>query len=265
MTDAILRLSPEILTAIADRLRGMADDDPWPRLLLQTIAGQKVAVDDLENLRGTGVSPRGLAAVCDTAAAANRRAGDAFDRSQLVLSGPEAEGVPTRATEAVVAELIESARRSIVFVTYSIWDGKTLFARLAERMTADHSLSVRLFLNIERPRHDTSTCDDIVARFKDNFLRRHWPTSACLPEVFYDPRALDPSPALSGRLHAKCIIVDSARLLVTSANLSDAAQTRNIEMGMLTEDVAIVKRAVDYFGGLAANGALEPLFRSVGE
>jgi phosphatidylserine/phosphatidylglycerophosphate/cardiolipin synthase-like enzyme len=37
-------------------------------------------------------------------------------------------------------------------------------------------------------------------------------------------------------LHAKCIVVDEERTLITSANFTERGQTRNIEAGVLIED-----------------------------
>jgi phosphatidylserine/phosphatidylglycerophosphate/cardiolipin synthase-like enzyme len=37
-------------------------------------------------------------------------------------------------------------------------------------------------------------------------------------------------------LHAKCVVVDERWSLVTSANFTNRAQTRNIELGVLIDD-----------------------------
>ena len=56
-----------------------------------------------------------------------------------------------------------------------------------------------------------------------------WP-GASKPAVYYDPRSLDPS-GPTGVLHAKAVVVDGEAVFVTSANLTEAALDRNIELG----------------------------------
>ncbi|NCX99490.1 MAG: phospholipase, partial [Planctomycetia bacterium] len=59
-------------------------------------------------------------------------------------------------------------------------------------------------------------------------------------------------------LHAKCVIVDRGRALVTSANFTDAAQRKNIEVGVDIRYPLAVARLADYFLGLCASGAFSP-------
>lgn len=56
---------------------------------------------------------------------------------------------------------------------------------------------------------------------------------------------LDPSARAS--LHAKCVIADRRTALVTSANFTEAAQTKNIEAGVLLTYEPFVKRIPEYF------------------
>jgi phosphatidylserine/phosphatidylglycerophosphate/cardiolipin synthase-like enzyme len=56
-------------------------------------------------------------------------------------------------------------------------------------------------------------------------------------QVFYDPRSLEPD-APAGVLHAKAIVADEQFAFVTSANLTEAAFERNIDVGVLVRDRA---------------------------
>jgi phosphatidylserine/phosphatidylglycerophosphate/cardiolipin synthase-like enzyme len=56
------------------------------------------------------------------------------------------------------------------------------------------------------------------------------------PRALYDQRVLSPSPGPRACLHAKCLIIDDERALVTSANFTEAAMDRNIEAGLLVDD-----------------------------
>jgi phosphatidylserine/phosphatidylglycerophosphate/cardiolipin synthase-like enzyme len=58
---------------------------------------------------------------------------------------------------------------------------------------------------------------------------------------------------LRSSMHAKVIVADRERVFVSSANLTKAAHSKNIEVGTLIESPALASRLVDYFEGLRAN------------
>jgi phosphatidylserine/phosphatidylglycerophosphate/cardiolipin synthase-like enzyme len=165
-------------------------------------------------------------------------------------------GVHARDTRRVFEELIESAQRSVHVCTYAYFDGPKAFQLLARRMDAVRSLRVMLLLNIQRKRGDTTATDHVVRQFADR-LWTEWPGNA-RPLVFYDPRALDTG-SPSGVLHAKALVVDEQAVFVTSANLTEAAFDRNIELGLLTRDRTLAASVVAHFQGLVDSGLLLPL------
>ncbi len=76
--------------------------------------------------------------------------------------------------------------------------------------------------------------------------------------MFYDPRALDPE-LPSGVLHAKAVVTDDETVFVTSANLTEAAFERNIELGLLIRDRPLAASVCAHFRGLIDRGLLCPL------
>ena len=48
-------------------------------------------------------------------------------------------------------------------------------------------------------------------------------------------------------MHAKCVIIDGAEALVTSANFTEAAQERNIELGLLVDAQPVARRIEEHF------------------
>jgi phosphatidylserine/phosphatidylglycerophosphate/cardiolipin synthase-like enzyme len=103
-------------------------------------------------------------------------------------------------------------------------------------MDARPTLRVTLLLNIQRKKGDNTASDQLVRRFADRFWKTDWPGSSH-PGVLYDPRALD-SEGPGGVLHAKAVVADDEAVFVTSANLTEAALDRNIELGVLIRDRA---------------------------
>jgi len=222
---------------------------------LEQILGTDAAARVTEMLTRAGSDGWSLRQVGELAmaiVAARRGASDPEKLFDLVLSGPDAPGVPTRDTAAVMHTLIEGAKEEVLLVGYAVYNGKRLFRPLAARMAANPSLKVTFCLNIERKRGDTTIASDIAARFLDDFRSRHWPWQT-LPRLFYDPRSLEPTAHSCTSLHAKVLIVDRRSAMVTSANFTEAAQRRNVETGVLITYVPFVARLADYFGELQSH------------
>jgi phosphatidylserine/phosphatidylglycerophosphate/cardiolipin synthase-like enzyme len=150
-----------------------------------------------------------------------------------------------------------SAERSIWASTYAFFDGRKAFEVLARRMDARSGLSATLLLNIQRKKGDTTAAEQLVRRFADRFWTTDWPGSA-RPRVYYDPRALEPS-GPGGVLHAKAAVADDEAVFVTSANLTEAALDRNIELGLLVRDRALAASVTSHFRRLIDRGLLRPL------
>jgi phosphatidylserine/phosphatidylglycerophosphate/cardiolipin synthase-like enzyme len=178
-------------------------------------------------------------------------------RPDLVWSGPEVTGLHARDTRRVYDELLGSAERSVLATTYAFFDGPKAFQVLATRLDKTPGLQVTLLLNIQRKRGETTKAEDLVRRFADRFWSTDWPGTS-RPSVFYDPRALElDGPA--GVLHAKAVVVDHEVVFVTSANLTEAALDRNIEMGLLVRDRALAASVSLHFHTLIERGMLHPL------
>jgi phosphatidylserine/phosphatidylglycerophosphate/cardiolipin synthase-like enzyme len=60
-------------------------------------------------------------------------------------------------------------------------------------------------------------------------------------------------------LHAKCVVVDRSVAFVSSANFTEAAQNRNIEVGALIKSPSYAARLVHHFQALAAAGLFDSL------
>jgi phosphatidylserine/phosphatidylglycerophosphate/cardiolipin synthase-like enzyme len=166
-------------------------------------------------------------------------------KPDLVWSGPEVPGLYARNTRRVYEELLGSAERSIWASTYAFFDGPKAFEVLARRMESRPGLRVTLLLNIQRKKSDSTASEQLVRRFANHFWKTDWP-GASRPTVFYDPRALDLEGPI-GVLHAKAVVADEESVFVTSANLTEAALDRNIELGILVRNRAFALTICTYF------------------
>jgi phosphatidylserine/phosphatidylglycerophosphate/cardiolipin synthase-like enzyme len=115
-----------------------------------------------------------------------------------------------------------------------------------------------MFLDVQRGPGDTSTAAEVVHRFAHRFKTQQWPPDRPLPQVFYDPRSLDMAADKRACLHAKCIVVDGESVFISSANFTEAAQERNIEVGLLARSRSLAERLVLHFDTLRAANLLMP-------
>jgi phosphatidylserine/phosphatidylglycerophosphate/cardiolipin synthase-like enzyme len=171
---------------------------------------------------------------------------DLFD---LVTTGPEAGGVANRRTAVVVSELFRGAEHSVLIAGYSVYQGQKIFQALGDRMMHRPELEVRLFLDVPRIQDDTSSADALIARFVQHFKRSQWPGGMPLPNVYCCGHRITQNEK-PGSLHAKCIVVDGKHVFVSSANFTEAAQERNIEVGLLVQSGALAERVCRFFDAL---------------
>jgi cardiolipin synthase len=255
--DALLDLPPHLRERLASALEsGLLGPSPTPtalRSVLGSREGGEDLVTSLLDLGRLGISGSAAAAWLRTIAHAAART----PKPDLVRSGPEVPGLHARDTRRVYEELLGCAERSIWASTYVFFDGPKAFEVLARRMESRPALRVTLLLNIQRQRNDTTVSEQLVRRFADRFWKTDWPGSS-RPNVLYDPRALDPE-GPGGVLHAKAVVADDEAVFVTSANLTEAALDRNIELGVLIRDRALALTIGGYFRSLIDRDLLKPL------
>lgn len=262
MIDVLRSLTPEALEALAGALEGNRLAPPYEPLALRSlIAGAHRATlgEALTGLDGTGFGPHQIA-VLARALAGEKREHRAAPTLELVWSGPEVAGSASRDTSVVAEELFRTAREQILIAGFAVYQGRRVFAALAERMDREPELRVRMFLNVGRPYGDTSPDEQLVDAFRRRFEREEWPGKR-RPEVFYDPRSLEGGRGPRMALHAKCIIADEDAALITSANFTEAAQERNIEAGLLFRDAPVVRALKRQFESLLDLGWFRSLPR----
>jgi phosphatidylserine/phosphatidylglycerophosphate/cardiolipin synthase-like enzyme len=190
-----------------------------------------------------------LEALAEDAAARQR----AIDQIQLVWTSPDEEGPHVRDTSVVVRQLLSEARQSLWISTYSIFNGQEVFLPIEEAWSFRPELEVVLILNIP-PNEDAA-----VEKYAKAFWKYHWPWTR-KPAVFYDPRGPEKSPATPACQHAKCILVDGVTAFITSANFTESAHERNIELGVLFRDNPKVAQSIrSKFESLIRDGFLKPL------
>jgi len=255
--DAIVGMPVHLRRRLASALRTGSLVPPYDVMAVTFAIGTSDGADavaaELAGMDREGLSGSGAAGVLERIDMALAR----VPRPDIVWSGPEVTGIHARDTRQVLDELIGSARTHLLLSSYAFYDGKRAFETLAARMDAQATLAVTLCLNIQRKAGDSSAADEVVQRFAELFWKRDWPGKR-RPSVFYDPRALEHG-GPEGVLHAKAVVADRRRVLVTSANLTEAALDRNYELGLVVDDPALASAIAGQFQVLIDRGLLKPL------
>lgn len=250
---ALLALPPYVRRRLAHGLAtgawGSPPSDSALRDLVDDGTMAAAVAADLAALAALGIAGRAAAAWVEALSDAPARR-----VPELVWSGPAVAGLPARSTHRVYEDLVAGATRSLLVSTYAFHDGARVFASLARRLDEVPGLRLTLLVNIARRRGDTTAAEPLVQRFARSFWDAAWPGTSS-PAVFYDPRCLDEGGS-GGVLHAKAVVSDEESVLVTSANLTEAAHDRNIELGMLVRDRALALSVLAHFQTLIDRGHL---------
>lgn len=261
MIEEACLLTDEDLGQLAAALRAGRLAPPFSGIALRRYVPDHLAeavAGSIRRLHAEGLRPEHLAAALDVLRADRSRRGHPADDVELIWTGPESRGAANRDTSVVVRELFGSARTHVLVVGYAVYQGQDIFRALADRMDRDPSLVVRMFLDVKRSHDDPANPGEILRRFAVRFRSREWPGRR-LPELFYDPRSFELDSAKRSSLHAKCIVVDHERSFVSSANFTEAAHHRNIEVGVLLRSRAFSAHLSQHFESLAMEGALRPI------
>jgi phosphatidylserine/phosphatidylglycerophosphate/cardiolipin synthase-like enzyme len=257
MIEALLELPVHYRKRVTSALASGMLAAPYSTTALRSVLGNEpgsgTVAAVLERLDKLGVSGAAAAAWIQSVESATAR----VPRPDLVWSGPDVPGLHARDTRRVYEELLGSAERTVWASTYAFFDGPKAFDVLARRMDATPGLSATLLLNLQRKRGDTTAADQLVRKFADRLWTADWP-GASRPRVFYDPRALELD-GPTGVLHAKAVVVDDEAVFVTSANLTEAALDRNIELGLVVRDRALAASVSSHFRILIERELLVPL------
>lgn len=131
-----------------------------------------------------------------------------------------------------------------------------MFRSRGDRMRERPALTVRMFLDVKRGPGDTTAAAELVRRFGHEVATRQWPPGRRQPELDFYTRSPDAPAPRKVALHAKCVVVDEREVFVSSANFTEAARERDIEVGLLVKSGSLARRVTCHFESLLAAGHL---------
>jgi phosphatidylserine/phosphatidylglycerophosphate/cardiolipin synthase-like enzyme len=173
-----------------------------------------------EFLRQWPCNFRELAAMMDVALASFRSA----PGIEMVWTGPSVGAVPGRRTEQVLLELIQSAQQQLTVMSFGVFQVERVVYTLESAL--NRGVRVRIVLGDRDSSHD----QDIQYQ-----RLQLGPVIASGASLFFWPPERRPrdSEGRAGLMHAKAALADSKLAFLSSANLTEAALERNMELGVL--------------------------------
>jgi cardiolipin synthase len=178
-------------------------------------------------------------------------AGDNAPLTEIIWTGPANNRFPVRRIDQVLYDLVSKAKKRIVLVTFAAHRVRHLCAHLTQAV--DRGVELTLIVESEDESEGQLTRDAIEAFRNVPAARTHlyyWPLEKRERNQAGRP----------GKLHMKCAIVDDVAL-IGSANLTDDAFNRNMELGMLVREQTTVETISEHFRELIRSKVLVPVMQ----
>ena len=178
-------------------------------------------------------------------------AGDQAPMTEIIWTGPANGRFPVRRTDQVLYDLISKAKKRSVRVTFAAHRGRQRCDHLIQAV--DRGIELTLIVESEDESEGQLTRDAIAAFSNVPAAKTH---------LYYWPLAKRErnQAGRPGKLHMKCAIVDNVAL-IGSANLTDDAFNRNMELGILVREQAVVETLSEHFWELIRAKVLVPVIQ----
>ena len=168
--------------------------------------------------------------------------------TEVVWTGPDTNVVPVRRSAQVLKSLIDRATAKVFIVSYVSFNLPEIDESIRQALT--RGVQVNLLLE---------TADQ---RGGDQFLRNAMRYSESFTgiNIFQWPPGNRPPVGQNvASVHAKCAVADGREAFVTSANLTEAAMDKNIELGLLLSGGPVPKEISNHLFSLVDQNVIIPL------
>ena len=233
-------LPPDCIRMAAKKLASGTSCDDAAALWGETLSQKKLICDFGAAAAKSGLSPKEIASALVSAAVTAERfcAENAVD---ILWTGPTTTVVPVRRMEQSLCELIDSAQKRLLIVSFVAYKAEKVYAAIRAAIVRGVRVS---FLTEASKEHGGSLDVD-----PSDLLKKKFPEAD-----FY--RWDNPDLSHPAVVHAKCAIADESRALVTSANLTGAAMDNNMELGLMISSRRISSRMAAHFAALVTEHIL---------
>lgn len=238
--DAIDRLAEQVARLPTATAAGqLTGPTPRERVLLKRLVELWAAVD---------IDPVALSLALRVAQRTAAHVGSE-QTVELVWTGPRTEQVPVRRNDQALREVIDSAERELLLVSYAVFNVPKIAEGLAGAVA--RGATVRLVLEFQGAEEGDQAYDPFVAlgALPERVEVFHWP---------FEKRQPFGAGGKRGYIHVKCAVADRYLAFVSSANLTAYAMEANMELGVLIRGGNLPMRIASQFDALISNGTLEP-------
>lgn len=203
--------------------------------------GGRDAVDQLANAWKATPTLTGAGVAAALRVGLEARSQAQARRTRPVWTGPGAMG-EQHLTGGVLHELVAKAHTRVLLVSYAAYTLPSLAADLADAVSRNVTVDV-VFETEEDSSGAYNGPHATPFGAVDGIRRWRWPATR--------------RPQSGAVLHAKLLVVDGRRALVTSANLTPRALNANVEAGVLIEDPDVAQALEEHVRLLMRTEVLE--------
>ena len=154
------------------------------------------------------------------------------EKSELVITAPESFKLKSKRIKDTLSELLTSAKQSVLMTGYSVSE---YFDGLIDVITSRSRQGVYFSIYINDLKKQKDDIEKLIA-YKGKFLK-----------IYNFQKKEDDKMAA---LHAKIIVADERKCLISSANLSYHGLEGNIEMGLMLDSKKKAAQIKDLFNEL---------------
>jgi phosphatidylserine/phosphatidylglycerophosphate/cardiolipin synthase-like enzyme len=169
---------------------------------------------------------------------------------ELTWTGPRARAINLRRTDQALIELIHSAKKRVIIVSFAVYKAKSIMSALEK--AAGRGVEIQIIVESPDASEGKIAYDTIAALGAEVKSRA---------KIFIWPHAKREVGANGkyGALHAKVAVGDKNILYISSANLTEYAMNLNMEMGVLIFGGELPAQAQNHFDGLITAGILNEI------
>lgn len=164
--------------------------------------------------------------------------------AQLVLSGPEVDTSSARETAAVISQLITGAQRECLLMTYVFSHADIPLSLLTSAARSGVKITC-IFDPATLMPNDSATEETLKE----------------LLELQADVLCWENRHHTEASMHAKAVVADNERCLITSANLTARAMTHNLELGVLLPDPSLCIEITQHCERMRKRGWVRPYIK----
>jgi cardiolipin synthase A/B len=238
LAEAAGSLHSDKLKALAKNVSGLSSHLGFSAIV-EDFGGRQMAEMERAWVAHPEVTPNEIAAALNFAACSKEAKPN--ESIELVWTGPNSSLVPSRDTEQVLLQVIDSALEKLFLVSY-VFTGVN---RIVDALSRAKERGVSISILMESSKGGATR----IGKKVPGLRILNWIPSNM--EMF-EGRNFKPS------VHAKCAVADSAIAFITSANLTNYAMEFNMELGVLVRNGDLPKQLNDHLEALVTTNEINP-------